>query len=204
MGDPFRRIDVRNFFEHLEMLVPRMGERSEGFRRDARFAVQAGCRRRRFDRLEVQRAYVPFGKRLPELAHRDVRIFVIFEDVRRENIAGGGFVRDRQALFPGPSRHVAEEVFGEEVADDPPPVVQKARGLFRGVDHVTEQGRDPFSQAVARAFDEFFFHFRRPCLGFAFPTVEQHAVEQSAGQGAAGFGEPADISVELRVGTGRR
>ena len=73
-----------------------------------------------------------------------------------ENIAGGGFVRDRQALFPGPSRHVAEEVFGEEVADDPPPVVQKARGLFRGCRSRNRTGLDPFSQAVARAFDEFF------------------------------------------------
>ena len=42
VGDPFRRIDVRNPFEHLVPRPTYAANEVEGSRRDARFAGQAG------------------------------------------------------------------------------------------------------------------------------------------------------------------
>ena len=100
--------------------------------------------------------------------------------------------------------HVSVKVFRHQVPDNIPPVAQESESRFRTVDYVAEQSRDPFPQRIVCTGFEFGFHIFCPCLGLAFPAVEQEAVEESVCKRPSFSSQPSDISVELRIGAGSR
>ena len=196
--DALSQVGIGDLLEHTPLFVPRMGERGKGFGRNPRLAVETGSRGGRFYGLEIQRPDEAVGERLPEFAHRDIGIFVIFEDVGRENVAGGRFIRNSQALLPGERSHRPVEILGKKFRNRRTPVAQEPRRGLLVVDHEAHDGRKPAAQRIVVTPGELGFHIVRPGLGLAFPAVEQHAIEQPAGQRAVV--QASDVAGELRPG----
>ena len=137
--------------------------------------------------------------RIPELAHRCVRIFPILKEVAVDYVSERRLVVARQALSVRKFRHAPVVVLRHEIADRPPPARQERLRLRRRADDPAEERGQvrPERLAVGRAI--VVLHLRRPRLAPAFPAVDHHAVQAARERPVR---QLADISGEVRLDAG--
>ena len=116
---------------------------------------------------------------LPEFAHWNVGMLEVFHYIGRKHIACGRFVCYGQPVLSAQFRHTLVKTVHHQFVYGSAPVAQETRCGFGGVYDIPHKSRQPRAQVIASHLPELRFHVFCPCLCFAFPTVQQHAVQQS-------------------------
>ena len=201
VGDPFRKVHVGDILEHARMFLPTEFKRGERLCGDPALAIHPGGGNAGLHRLELEAAHVVLTPRMPEFAHRHVGMFVELKDIAGDHVAHGGFVADRKPSGATEFCHASEKMANCQIVDGGTPVAQEKLGSL-GVGHdVARQRGQPPPQRIAAELPELRFHVAGPCLPAAFPTVEQHAFEQTLVERPAIGCQASDVAGEMRLGT---
>src|SRR3989339_1680638 len=83
----FGKVHIRNIFQHARMLIPAEGKGSKSFGSNPWFPVKACRRHTGLNRFKFETTDKCFGPWLPEFAHRNICILVVFKNICREDIS---------------------------------------------------------------------------------------------------------------------
>ena len=194
-----RKMPVGGILELLEVLVPPDAPAGECLCTDASLSVDMGGRcawPHGLEGIRPNAAFVFHGMRMPELAHRRIRIFPVFKKIARDNIAKRCLVVHCQSRFMRKFGHAPVVVLRDEVAVRAPPVRQELFRRFRRFDHIAKERGQMSAQLVAVGGPEILFHPFRPRLAEALPAIDEHPVHVPFERAVK---KPPDVALEIRL-----